>query len=73
MPTVASCPSGQEKYVSFSSPECGTYYACKTVTTTPKTTTTTKTTKTTTNTSSSVDGLSTQDVRDLQNLLKNFQ
>ena len=30
MPTVESCPAGQEKIVSFSSPECGTYYMCET-------------------------------------------
>lgn len=29
MPTVESCPTGQEKYVSYSSPECGAYYACR--------------------------------------------
>ena len=29
MPTVDSCPSGQEKYVTYESRECGTYYACR--------------------------------------------
>lgn len=29
MPTVDSCPAGQEKVVVFSSSECGTYYGCK--------------------------------------------
>ena len=29
MPTVDSCPDGQEKTVSYSSPECGTYYSCR--------------------------------------------
>lgn len=28
MPTVNECPTGQIKKVSFSSPECGTYYTC---------------------------------------------
>ncbi|MEK7203751.1 MAG: hypothetical protein AAB627_01590 [Patescibacteria group bacterium] len=28
MPTVDSCPPGHRKEVSFSSPECGTYYQC---------------------------------------------
>ncbi|MDP2593843.1 MAG: hypothetical protein Q8P36_00680 [bacterium] len=30
LPTVASCPAGEEKTVAFSSPECGTYYMCRT-------------------------------------------
>src|SRR3989344_3945472 len=29
MPTVESCPAGEEKVVSFTSPECGTYYMCE--------------------------------------------
>lgn len=29
LPTVDSCPAGQEKVVAWSSPECGTYYTCK--------------------------------------------
>lgn len=29
LPTVASCPAGQEKFVVFSSPECGIYYGCR--------------------------------------------
>src|SRR3989338_7402485 len=29
LPTVDSCPSVAEKVISFVSPECGTYYACK--------------------------------------------
>ena len=29
MPSVNSCPTGEEKIVSFISPECGTYYSCK--------------------------------------------
>ena len=29
LPTVASCPAGEEKTVEFSSPECGTYYMCR--------------------------------------------
>lgn len=28
LPTIDSCPAGEEKVVSFSSPECGTYYTC---------------------------------------------
>ncbi|MDP3794698.1 MAG: hypothetical protein Q8R13_02090, partial [bacterium] len=28
LPTVNSCPEGQQKTVRFQSPECGTYYAC---------------------------------------------
>ena len=28
MPTIDSCPAGQKKVPAFSSPECGTYYAC---------------------------------------------
>ncbi len=31
LPTVASCPAGEEKTVAFSSPECGTYYSCRPV------------------------------------------
>ena len=31
LPTVDSCAAGEEKLVSFSSPECGTYYSCKPV------------------------------------------
>ncbi|MBI4159807.1 hypothetical protein HY504_01440 [Candidatus Wolfebacteria bacterium] len=40
LPTVDSCPSGQVKTVSFSSPECGTYYTCRSETETqpPQTT-----------------------------------
>lgn len=30
MPTVDSCPAGQVKFTAFSSPECGTYYGCRT-------------------------------------------
>ncbi|MDO8466674.1 MAG: hypothetical protein Q7S83_00870 [bacterium] len=29
MPTVDSCPDGQEKFAAYSSPDCGTYYACQ--------------------------------------------
>ncbi|MEK7179402.1 MAG: hypothetical protein AAB689_00040, partial [Patescibacteria group bacterium] len=29
LPTVESCPAGEAKEVSFSSPECGTYYSCR--------------------------------------------
>ena len=29
MPTVSSCPVGQEKYETYNSPECGAYYACR--------------------------------------------
>jgi len=29
MPTVNECPAGQEKVVTYSSPECGTYYGCR--------------------------------------------
>src|SRR3989338_6910375 len=29
LPTIDSCPNGAEKVISFVSPECGTYYACK--------------------------------------------
>ena len=29
LPTVTDCPAGQRKAVSYSSPECGTYYACE--------------------------------------------
>ncbi len=29
LPTVDSCPIGQEKVVNWSSPECGAYYSCK--------------------------------------------
>lgn len=69
MSTVDSCPAGQEKYTTYTSPECGTYYACRekpvTSKATPKTTP-----KTTT---SSVKGLSNQEMRDLVNLLQNFQ
>ncbi len=28
-PTVGSCPAGQIKYVTFSSPDCGAYYGCR--------------------------------------------
>lgn len=37
MPTVDSCPTDQEKYLVFSSSDCGEYYACRatTVTSTP--------------------------------------
>lgn len=31
LPTVESCPVGEEKTISFSSPECGTYYSCRAV------------------------------------------
>src|SRR3989338_2639967 len=31
LPTVESCPVGEEKTISFSSPECGTYYSCRSV------------------------------------------
>ncbi|MFA7298084.1 MAG: hypothetical protein WC010_00335 [Candidatus Absconditabacterales bacterium] len=56
MSTVNSCPTGQEKYVTYSSSACGTYYACK-----KKPTTTT-----------SSNGLSAQDKRDAANLLGGF-
>lgn len=29
LPTVNSCPIGQEKFVAFSSPECGVYHSCR--------------------------------------------
>ncbi|OGG80508.1 hypothetical protein A3A39_00300 [Candidatus Kaiserbacteria bacterium RIFCSPLOWO2_01_FULL_54_13] len=29
MPTVDSCPAGEDKVVTYSSPECGTYYMCR--------------------------------------------
>ncbi len=29
MPTVSECPAGQEKVVTFNSPECGAYYGCR--------------------------------------------
>ena len=29
LPTVNSCPTGEEKVVSFASPECGSYYVCR--------------------------------------------
>ncbi|TSD01330.1 MAG: Aga1p [Parcubacteria group bacterium Greene1014_15] len=29
MPTVNACPFGQKRVVSYSTPECGTYYACE--------------------------------------------
>jgi len=29
LPTVSSCSDGQDKIISYSSPECGTYYSCK--------------------------------------------
>ncbi|TSC83029.1 MAG: hypothetical protein G01um101419_301 [Parcubacteria group bacterium Gr01-1014_19] len=29
MPTIDSCPDGQEKFAAYSSPDCGTYYACR--------------------------------------------
>ena len=32
IPTVDSCPKGEEKYVVFSSADCGVYYACRTAT-----------------------------------------
>lgn len=59
MPTVASCPSGQEKYISFSSTTCWTYYACKAkvTTTLPKTS----------------NGLTSQEKRDMENMLDSFQ
>ncbi|MEK7144356.1 MAG: hypothetical protein AAB794_00630 [Patescibacteria group bacterium] len=31
LPTIESCPAGEEKTVSFSSPECGTYYSCRAI------------------------------------------
>ncbi|MEK7101549.1 MAG: hypothetical protein AAB882_00140 [Patescibacteria group bacterium] len=31
LPTVESCPAGEEKRISFSSPECGTYYSCRAI------------------------------------------
>ncbi len=34
MPTVTSCPAGQEKYETYSSKGCGVYYGCRTITTT---------------------------------------
>jgi plastocyanin len=37
MPTVNSCPTGQEKYVIYSSPACGQYYGCRPTITTPPT------------------------------------
>jgi len=37
MLTVKTCPTNQEKYVSYTSHECGTYYACRTKTTTTTT------------------------------------
>ncbi|MBI5733070.1 hypothetical protein HY967_03885 [Candidatus Jorgensenbacteria bacterium] len=35
MPTVVSCPEGQIRAVAFSSPECGTYYTCRSATASP--------------------------------------
>ncbi|MBI4089018.1 hypothetical protein HY415_02890 [Candidatus Kaiserbacteria bacterium] len=29
LPTVESCPAGEERAITFSSPECGTYYSCQ--------------------------------------------
>lgn len=29
MPTVATCPTGQKRVVSYSTAECGTYYSCE--------------------------------------------
>jgi hypothetical protein len=65
MPTVNSCPANQEKYVSYSSSACWEYYACRIKTVTPPSTTVV--------TPSSTNGLSSQELRDLKNLLKNFQ
>lgn len=31
LPTVESCPSDQTRVISFSSPECGTYYKCQSI------------------------------------------
>ena len=31
LPTIESCQAGEEKTVAFSSPECGTYYSCRSV------------------------------------------
>ena len=31
LPTVDSCPTGQTKEITFSSPECGTFYGCKNI------------------------------------------
>lgn len=35
LPTVTSCPAGEEKTIAFSSPECGTYYSCRSVSVPP--------------------------------------
>jgi len=35
MPTVDSCPAGQEKYETYSAKGCGVYYGCRSTTTTP--------------------------------------
>ena len=29
IPTVESCPAGEEKTITYSSPECGTFYSCR--------------------------------------------
>src|SRR3989344_5153074 len=33
MPTVSSCPAGQERYETYNSPQCGIYYGCRSTTT----------------------------------------
>jgi hypothetical protein len=35
MPTVETCPAGQEKYETYNSPSCGTYYGCRSITSIP--------------------------------------
>ena len=57
MSTVNSCPTDQEKYISYSSSACGTYYACRTKTTASITS----------------NGLSSQDKIDVNNVLDNFE
>lgn len=37
LPTVSGCPAGEERYVTYSSPECGEYYGCRRVSTGPTT------------------------------------
>ena len=36
LPTVESCPAGERKIITYSSPECGVYYGCEKDTTTGK-------------------------------------
>lgn len=59
LPTVSSCPTGQEKYIVYSSSTCGVYYACKTKTVSAKP-------------SPSSHGLSTQDKNTTKTILQWF-